>query len=43
VPDILLSGDHEAVARWRAEQSALRSKQAKEQNTCQRTEECHEE
>jgi tRNA (guanine37-N1)-methyltransferase len=43
VPDILLSGDHEAVARWRAEQSALRSKQAKEQNTCQRTEESHEE
>lgn len=25
VPDILLSGDHAAVARWRAEQSELRS------------------
>jgi tRNA (guanine37-N1)-methyltransferase len=29
VPDVLLSGDHEAIARWRAEQSALRSQQAK--------------
>src|SRR5437867_1323934 len=29
VPEILLSGNHEAIARWRAEQSALRSKQAK--------------
>ncbi len=26
VPDILLSGDHAAVARWRAEQSELRSR-----------------
>jgi tRNA (guanine37-N1)-methyltransferase len=25
VPDILLSGDHGAIARWRSEQSALRS------------------
>jgi tRNA (guanine37-N1)-methyltransferase len=27
VPDILLSGNHQAVARWRAEQSALRSRE----------------
>jgi tRNA (guanine37-N1)-methyltransferase len=26
VPDILLSGDHQAIARWRREQSAARSK-----------------
>jgi tRNA (guanine37-N1)-methyltransferase len=26
VPDILLSGDHEAIARWRQEQSAARSR-----------------
>jgi len=26
VPDVLLSGDHQAVARWRAEQSRLRSR-----------------
>ncbi len=26
VPDILLSGNHEAIAKWRAEQSDLRSK-----------------
>ena len=25
VPEILLSGDHEAIARWRQEQSDLRS------------------
>lgn len=27
VPEILLSGNHEAIARWRAEQSYLRTKQ----------------
>lgn len=27
VPPVLLSGDHAAIARWRAEQSALRSQQ----------------
>jgi tRNA (guanine37-N1)-methyltransferase len=27
VPEILLSGDHEAVARWRREQSSARSRQ----------------
>jgi tRNA (guanine37-N1)-methyltransferase len=27
VPDILLSGDHQAIARWRREQSELRSRQ----------------
>jgi tRNA (guanine37-N1)-methyltransferase len=27
VPDVLLSGDHQAVARWRREQSQLRTKQ----------------
>src|SRR5213078_4507965 len=26
VPDILLSGDHEAIARWRREQSEARSR-----------------
>jgi tRNA (guanine37-N1)-methyltransferase len=26
VPEVLLSGDHQAVARWRAEQSRLRSR-----------------
>jgi tRNA (guanine37-N1)-methyltransferase len=32
VPDILLSGDHEAIARWRREQSEARSR-ANEKNT----------
>ncbi len=32
VPDILLSGDHEAIARWRREQSEARSR-ANETNT----------
>ncbi len=27
VPDVLLSGDHEAIARWRREQSELRTRQ----------------
>ena len=27
VPDILLSGDHQAIARWRREQSEARSRQ----------------
>lgn len=31
VPDVLLSGDHGAIARWRHEQSALRSRQAKKE------------
>jgi tRNA (guanine37-N1)-methyltransferase len=26
VPEVLLSGDHEAIARWRKEQSYLRTK-----------------
>jgi tRNA (guanine37-N1)-methyltransferase len=26
VPDVLLSGDHQAVARWRREQSEVRSR-----------------
>lgn len=30
VPDILLSGDHQAIARWRREQSAARSKPSRE-------------
>jgi tRNA (guanine37-N1)-methyltransferase len=29
VPEILLSGDHEAVARWRREQSETRTHEAK--------------
>jgi tRNA (guanine37-N1)-methyltransferase len=27
VPEVLLSGDHEAIARWRAEQSYLKTRQ----------------
>jgi tRNA (guanine37-N1)-methyltransferase len=27
IPDVLLSGDHEAIARWRQEQSFLRTRQ----------------
>jgi tRNA (guanine37-N1)-methyltransferase len=30
VPDVLLSGDHEAIARWRKEQSYLRTKRQRE-------------
>lgn len=30
VPDILLSGDHEAIARWRKEQSYLRTRARRE-------------
>jgi tRNA (guanine37-N1)-methyltransferase len=30
VPDILLGGDHQAIARWRREQSAARSKPSRE-------------
>lgn len=30
VPEVLLSGNHQAVARWRAEQSRLRSRQPRE-------------
>ena len=37
VPEILLSGNHPAIAQWRREQSELRSNQAKT-----RTEESHE-
>jgi tRNA (guanine37-N1)-methyltransferase len=33
VPEILLSGNHPAIAEWRREQSELRSKQAKERPT----------
>jgi tRNA (guanine37-N1)-methyltransferase len=32
VPEILLSGDHQAVARWRREQSEARSRSARAQN-----------
>ena len=31
VPEILLSGNHQAIARWRAEQARLRSEQRKQQ------------
>jgi tRNA (guanine37-N1)-methyltransferase len=31
VPEVLLSGNHQAVAKWRAEQSAARSRQRTEQ------------
>jgi len=31
VPEVLLSGDHEAVARWREENSRLRTKQRREE------------
>lgn len=33
VPDVLLSGDHGAVARWRREQSLLRSRRQRTENT----------
>ena len=32
VPEILLSGDHGAVAKWRREQSEMRSRQSKQQS-----------
>lgn len=32
VPDVLLSGDHQAIARWRQEQSEVRSKRAAASN-----------
>ncbi len=33
VPDVLLSGDHGAIARWRQEQSRLRSRTREENNS----------
>jgi tRNA (guanine37-N1)-methyltransferase len=30
VPEVLLSGDHEAIARWRREQSELRTRQRRQ-------------
>jgi tRNA (guanine37-N1)-methyltransferase len=36
VPDVLLSGDHQAIARWRAEQSAARSRQSRPAHETQR-------
>lgn len=33
VPDVLLSGDHGVIARWRAEQSARRSRGANSEHT----------
>ncbi len=33
VPDVLLSGNHELIAKWRAEQSDLRSKKVSETGT----------
>jgi tRNA (guanine37-N1)-methyltransferase len=33
VPEILLSGNHQAVAKWRREQSDLRSRERNEKNT----------
>ncbi len=30
VPEVLLSGDHEAIARWRAEQSHLKTRERRE-------------
>jgi tRNA (guanine37-N1)-methyltransferase len=30
VPEVLLSGDHEAIARWRREQSFLRTRERRE-------------
>src|SRR5438067_3601312 len=48
VPEILLSGDHQAVARWREEQSLARSqpnagRSANEQPTLEKEGESHEE
>ena len=33
VPEVLLGGNHQAIARWRLEQSELRSKQTKREDT----------
>ena len=30
IPEVLLSGDHEAIARWRREQSFLRTRERRE-------------
>jgi tRNA (guanine37-N1)-methyltransferase len=46
VPDVLLSGNHQAVARWRAEQSEARGRRtvsSAEPTNQDRKEECHEE
>jgi tRNA (guanine37-N1)-methyltransferase len=44
VPEVLTSGDHQAVARWRAEQSLARSPAGPDQTTTNAKEgECHEE
>jgi tRNA (guanine37-N1)-methyltransferase len=43
VPEILLSGNHPAIARWRQEQSEQRSKQAESEKHCSSTEASHEE
>jgi len=43
VPEILLSGNHQAIARWRQEQSELRSRQASPAPPAPAREERHEE
>jgi len=45
VPEVLLSGNHQAVARWREEQSRSRSRagQTNHQTVAERQGECHEE
>jgi tRNA (guanine37-N1)-methyltransferase len=42
VPEILMSGNHQAIAAWRKEQSELRSRQAKNAFPRLSTEETHE-
>jgi tRNA (guanine37-N1)-methyltransferase len=43
VPDILLSGDHQAIARWRQEQSAARGQAADNKKKLTKNGEKHEE
>ena len=44
VPEVLLSGDHQAVARWREAQSRARSRRDEDTNDSkERGDECHEE
>jgi tRNA (guanine37-N1)-methyltransferase len=42
VPEVLISGNHQAIARWREEQSELRSNQAKSASPDPVKEESHE-
>lgn len=43
VPEVLLSGNHQAIARWRREQSEARSRRESEKSTSTRKEGCERE